>query len=361
MTAYADALRYLYGLEPRGIRLELDRVREALALRGGPHRGLRVVHVAGTNGKGSVAALVESSLRRAGVRTGLYTSPHLHRFTERIRVGGRAVAERDVVRLVASIRETLARPGAPELTFFETATLMAFEVFRERACDLVVLEVGLGGRLDATNVIDDPELCIITRLALEHTDRLGDTLEAIAREKAGILKPGAPAVVGVREPEARAVIAARAREVGAPVRWIDDDFGHAPGARAVRVWVGDRWLEGLRVPLPGRHQRDNVALAVAALDALAERGWALDEDAIREGVARARWPGRMERLGGAPPVLLDAAHNADGCEALAAHLDTLPRGRRVLVFGAMENKDHERMLAAFDGRVDRRILTAPTR
>ncbi|MFW5926305.1 MAG: bifunctional folylpolyglutamate synthase/dihydrofolate synthase [Myxococcota bacterium] len=370
MGGYVEALGYLYGLAPRGIRLELDRMRAALALRGDPQRGLRVIHVAGTNGKGSVAAVIESALRRAGLETGLYTSPHLHRFTERIRVGGRAVTEREVARTVRSIRETLDRPGAPPLTFFETTTLLAFELFRARGCELVVLEVGLGGRLDSTNVVEGRELCVITRLALEHTDRLGDTLGAIAGEKAGILESGVPAVVGVREPEAREVIDHRARELGAPVRWIDRDFGVEARERAkpgrgrgtgrLTVRVGDRRLEGLRVPFAGAHQQDNVALAVASLCTLAEvRGVPVQEAAIREGLERCRWPGRLERIGGAPPVLLDAAHNPDACAALGAHLDELPRSRRVLVFGAMADKDHEGMLAAFDGRVDRRLYTAP--
>jgi dihydrofolate synthase / folylpolyglutamate synthase len=357
---YAEALTYLYALEPRGIRLGLDRMHAALALRGAPHRAVPVVHVAGSNGKGSVAAMVAAGLRRAGYRTGLYTSPHLHRFVERIRIDGRPAREREVAEGVASIRRTLAAQGAPELTFFEVTTLLAFEIFRARGCDVAVLEVGLGGRLDATNVVPAPAMGVITRIALEHTDRLGTTLGAIAGEKAGILKPGVPAVVGVRAPEARDVVAARAREVGAPVTWVDEDFAVASeGAQHLAVRVGSRWLRGLRRALPGQHQGDNLAIAVATLVGLASRGFDVPEHAIRAGLGATRWPGRLETLHGSPPVLLDAAHNPDGCAALAAHLDGMPPGRRVLVFGAMADKDHEAMLAALDGRVSERIFAAP--
>ncbi len=358
---YREAVRYLYGLEPRGIRLELDRVRAALALRGDPHRGCRFVHVAGTNGKGSVAAMTEAALRAAGLRTGLYTSPHLHRFVERIRIDGRPVSEASVARRVADLRAALAVPGAPELTFFETATLLAFECFRDAQCDVVVLEVGLGGRLDATNVIE-PALSVITRIALDHQGRLGNTLGAIAAEKAGILKRGVPAVVGVREPEAREVIAARARALRVPVWWIDRDFAARDEGRGrLSVRVGGEWISGLRSRLAGAHQRDNAAVVVAALRRLSAQGLVdVPEEAIRRGLGAVRWPGRLERIGRAPTFLLDAAHNPDGCTALAAHLDGLPRrGPRVLVFGAMADKDLAAMLAAFDGRVDERIYAEP--
>jgi dihydrofolate synthase / folylpolyglutamate synthase len=359
LGAYADALAHLYALEPRGIRLGLDRVRAGLGLLGDPHVGLPVIHVAGSNGKGSVAAMLSAVLARAGYRTGLYTSPHLHRFVERIRIDGRPVREGEVVRGVGRLRRALATPGAPELTFFECATLLAFDLFRERQCDVAVLEVGLGGRLDATNVVEAPAVCVITQLTLEHTDRLGDTLAAVAREKAGILKKGVPAVVTARAPEARRVIAARARRLGVPVLWLDRDFAVEGEGRRVTVRVGDMRVEGVPVPLAGEHQRHNLAAVVAAVRTLEARGFPVSAAALREGLSRVRWPGRIEQVRGRPPVLLDAAHNPDGCAALARHLDRLPPGRRVLLFGAMADKDHERMLACFDGRVDERVFTAP--
>ena len=184
---YLDVVRWLYGLTPRGIRLELDRMRAACALAGDPQRSLRVIHVAGTNGKGATSAMIERIAREAGLSTGLYTSPHLHAFTERIRIDGRPIEEDEVVSRVEAIRALLAQPGAPELTFFEVTTLLAFQAFAERDLDLVVLEVGLGGRLDATNVIERPLACVITHVDLDHQAYLGNTLAEIAAEKAAIV------------------------------------------------------------------------------------------------------------------------------------------------------------------------------
>lgn len=359
---YDEAIRWLYGLAPRGIRLELDRMRAALALRGNPERALRVVHVAGTNGKGSVSAMVEASLRAAGHRTGLYTSPHLHRFVERIRIAGREISAREVAERATDIERALRGPGAPELTFFETATLLALEAMRDAKVDVAVLEVGLGGRLDATNVIERPEVTAITRIALDHEALLGTTMAAIAREKAGILKPGIPAVIGVRDRRAKRAIAARARQVGAPATWIDRDFEVVDEARGrFGVRVGQRVVGGLRLSLDGAHQRDNAACAVAALVALEARGFDIGDSAIRRGLARTRWLARLERVRGRPDLLFDAAHNPDGARSLAAYLATVPRtaGPRVLVFGAMRDKDHRAMLSALDAEIDRRVYVAP--
>jgi dihydrofolate synthase/folylpolyglutamate synthase len=357
---YAAALGYLYALEPRGVQLEIDRIQQALALRGHPERRCRFVHVAGSNGKGSVAAMVEAGLRAAGYRTGLYTSPHLHRFVERIRIAGRPVSQGRVTRTVESLRGTLEAPGAPQLTFFEMTTVLAFECFAEAHCDVAVLEVGLGGRLDATNVIE-PELSVITRLALEHTSRLGTTLEEIAGEKAGILKRSVPAVVAEQPPEANRVIEQRAAQLDVVVNYAGRDFAFRRDGRGrVHVDLGDRSLGPLRAPLPGPHQRENLAVATASLVRLRERGFHVPEEAIARAVARLRWPGRLEWIRGSPRFLLDASHNPDGCAALARYLADVPRrGRRVLIFSAMDDKEHERMLAAFDDQVDERIYTAP--
>jgi len=358
---YADALRYLYALEPRGARLGLARVKRALAARGEPQRGMRFVHIAGTNGKGSVAVMIESALRASGYRTGLYTSPHLHRFTERIRVSGREVAKREVARLTGELART-----APWLTFFETATVMALEAFRDARCDVAVLEVGLGGRLDATNVVV-PEACAITSIGADHMDRLGPTLASIAREKAGILKRRVPAVVGARDRAAREAIAARARAVRAPIWWLDDDVRverGGTGEGTVDIVTPRARVGRVRAPLAGVHQIDNLAIAVATLVTLrGRRGLEVDDAAIRRGVRSARWPARLEMIDGAPPVLVDAAHNIEGCAALAAHVRAMARpsngARRVLVFGAMADKDHAGMLAALDGAFEERVYVAP--
>jgi dihydrofolate synthase/folylpolyglutamate synthase len=358
---YADALARLYALQSRGMRLGASRMASALALRGHPERGQRFVHVAGTNGKGSVSAMVEAVLRAAGYRTGLFTSPHLHRFVERVRIAGRPIGDREAA---ARVRDVLAASeawGEPQSTFFELTTLLALESFRDHRCDVVVLEVGIGGRLDATNAVS-PAVSVITRIALEHTEILGTTNAAIAREKAGILKPGVPAIVGVREPSARRVIARRARVQGAPLSLIDRDFAVLPEARGERfgVRVGERRVSGLRLGLAGEHQRENAACAVAALIALQAQGFEIPERALRKGLGSVRWPARLERVAGTPALLFDAAHNPDGAAVLASHLQlNRPRGRRVLIFGALADKDFGAMLRVLRAHVDRIVFCPP--
>lgn len=354
-AAYLREVAWAYSLQPRGIRLELDRMRAALRLFGSPERSLKVVHIAGTNGKGSVAAMIERGLRENGLRTGLYTSPHLHSFTERVQIGGRLIARRDAARWLRAIRERLAAPDAPQLTFFEVATLLAFLAFRERGVEVVVLEVGLGGRLDATNVVMRPLLTLITRIARDHEQYLGRTLAKIAGEKAGIMKRGVLCLSGVDQPSARTAILRRAAEVGAEV----EEIGRGIAARgALDVTAFGRSFTGLAVPLSGAHQRRNAALAAAALLFL-ERRLGLDRAASQRGLEATRWPGRLELVPGAPSVLLDAAHNPDGARALAAYLTARPAERRVLVFGAMRDKDWRVMHDALAPVVSSSIFCAP--
>lgn len=363
---YARELRWLYGLSARGVRLELDRMRAGLRHRGHPERGLQVVHVAGTNGKGSVASFCERTLRAAGLRTGLFTSPHLHRFVERFRVNGRPLGEREVARRLGDLRA--AAPEMPPLTFFEHSALLAFEAFRDHACDVVVLETGLGGRLDATNVVPDPLVSVITRIAYDHTNILGSELGQIAAEKAGILKRGRPAVIGARDPEARRVLLEVARRRRTDPWVIGREFDGVPaGVGRALVRVGDE-TQSLRLGLAGDHQAENAAIAVAAMHRLRAQGLEVSDEAISEGLAKARWPGRLERYrppgGQRPRFLFDCAHNPDGCAALAEHLRAMvsgqrARGRVVLLFGALADKDYEAMLGSFDGLVDRRVYAIP--
>jgi len=356
VTRYREALQWLYGLESRGIKLGLDRITEAADIRGHPERETRFVHIAGTNGKGSVATMVESVLRAAGYRTGQFASPHLQRYVERVRIGGRPISEREAANRIEELR---ADTRLPPLSFFEYTTLLAFEAFRDARCDIVVLEVGLGGRLDSTNIVM-PEISVITNISFEHQRILGDTLSKIAREKAGVLKSGVPCIVGARGKSVRRAISARASAVGAPLRWIDRDFESAWHDRSLSVRVRDQEWSDLRLGLRGDYQGDNAACALATLVELKERGFEVSDAHVRSGLKRAKWPGRLEWHRGQPAFLFDAAHNATGCETLARYLDELEfPGRRVLLFGAMRDKDHRRMLAAFDGRVERRIYTAP--
>ena len=356
MTRYREALQWLYGLESRGIKLGLERMQAAAEVRGHPERGTRYVHIAGTNGKGSVATMVESMLRSAGYRTGQFASPHLQRYVERVHIAGRPLSEREAAERIEDLR---ADDRLPPLSFFEYTTLLAFEAFRDADCDVVVLEVGLGGRLDSTNIVT-PEVSVITNISLEHQRILGNTIAKIAREKAGVLKSGVPCIVGARATPAQRAIKTRARAVGAPLRWIDRDFASEWDGRALRVRVGDRQWDGLRLGLRGRYQADNAACAVAAVVELDAMGFGVRDEHVRAGLRRAKWPGRLEWHRGHPAFLFDAAHNASGCKTLARYLDDLDfPGRVVLLFGAMRDKDHRQMLSAFDGRVERRIYASP--
>jgi dihydrofolate synthase/folylpolyglutamate synthase len=323
-VTYREALEALFRRRRFGVRPGLDGIRALLAGLGDPQRRFRAIHVAGTNGKGSTAAFVESILRAGGLRTGLYTSPHLLRFTERIRVAGVEIGEDEAAALAGRTMEL-----APEATFFEIATGMAFAAFAERGVDVAVIEAGLGGRLDSTNVLEAPLCTVVTGIALDHTEILGPTLSDIAREKAGIFKPGVPAIVGSDQP----VLAEEAARVGAPFELVDA--------------LDDRPL-GLR----GGFQRRNAALAVRAVE---RSGLGISDEAIGRGLREARWPGRLELLG---DVLIDAAHNPDGARTLATELPAVAAGRPVtLVFGVVEDKDAAAMLGALTPSVARVILT----
>ncbi len=340
-----SALTLLAPLAARGMVLDLSVMRAALDAVGRPERATPCVHIAGTNGKGSVSALVTSVLVAAGLRVGTYTSPHLHRFVERVALDGRPVSEAVALRHARDLRNAMARGAMPTLTFFEAATVLSWLVFREARVDLAVVEVGLGGRLDATRECL-PRVTAITRIARDHEALLGDTLGAIAREKAGILKSGVPCVLGPAlgrgSGEARDSIEAVAETVGAPL---------VDAKPAVRVTGRGRVafaFAGVTVECPmalsGAHQYENLATALSVLEALRAQGVGLTPDAVAAGVAAARWPARVERLG---DVIFDAAHNPDGIEALVRALPDALDGARVaaVVFGASRDKDWRRMAA----------------
>ncbi len=346
------------------MKLGLDGTRELLAGLGHPESRFASVHVAGTNGKGSVCALVERVLRAAGQRTGLYTSPHLVDFRERIRVNGRwpseaALGERlDVIEaLPAGAGEALpagggeAQPGARGHTFFEVATALAFDHFARERVDWAVVEVGLGGRLDTTNVLN-PVVCAITSIGLDHAEYLGDTIVSVAFEKAGILKPGVPAVTGVDHDVAASVIARRAAEVGCPLRVARDladvqvtQQGEWGTRLAVECAPWGRFQ--LQMRLHGGHQRDNARTALAVLSQLAMLGMKLELSALREGFAEARWPGRLEACPYLPRLWWDGAHNVEGmrrlCLAWSDDLGFPPPA--AVVFAAGRDKDARAMLS----------------
>jgi dihydrofolate synthase/folylpolyglutamate synthase len=356
VASYAETIAYLQGLEvSKGWDLKLERMRAALDLRGHPEHAFRAIHVAGTNGKGSTAAMLEAVLRAAGHRTGLYTSPHLVDFAERIRAGGLAVPHEAVVGLVAELRAAL-EPAGIALTHFEFTTLLAFEWFARIGVEIAVVEVGLGGRLDATNVLA-PIATAITTIGRDHEDFLGHDLAGIAREKAGIAKRGVPLVLGRVSPGIEAVIRAVAADAGAPLVVAPRETTLEPGRGGLAFrGLGVAW-DGVVLSLAGAFQRENAQTALAVLARLGATV-PCSAAAVREGLAGTWWPGRLADLGGRPRVLADGAHNPDGVAALVRELPALRAGRPMtLVLAVMADKDWSAMLEALVPEVTRVVAT----
>ena len=364
---YPDSVHFLYSLgnEIKTAKLGLERIRAVLEALGRPQDRLRFVHVAGTNGKGSTCAMLESALRAAGAPsgpcTGLFTSPHLAEPTERIRIDGRPIAAdrfAEAFNRVHSAVEDLLAAGAIDLhtTYFETVTAMALLVFAQEGAQTVVLEVGLGGRLDATNVVS-PDLCVITPVDFDHEAFLGKSLESIAAEKAGILKPGVPAVFARQRPEAARVLDQRAAELAIPVArtadWPVCDLDLDSRGSRFRL-TGERDLH-IACPLAGEHQVENAVTAAVALACLG-----VADSAIEAGIACTRWPGRLERVSERPEIILDGAHNPAGARALAAYIDRFYSHRPVrLIYGAMRDKAIDEISGILFPRARQVIVTAP--
>lgn len=359
--AYPDSVEFLYSLgnEVKTIKFGLEGIQTLLRVLGNPQGSFRTVHIAGTNGKGSTCAMIESALRASGLRTGLYTSPHLVEPTERIRIGGLDVSHQDFARAFEAIHrvaERLVYAGEMEhhTTYFETITAMAFWLFRETAIDIAVLETGLGGRLDATNVVS-PELCVITPIDFDHEAFLGSSLESIAAEKAGILKRGVPVVVSTQRPEAYGVIASRAAELGCPIVEAEKVDLHV-------LYMGPWWSEleidgvAIRCPFPGEHQIQNAVTAFSALRTLG-----VEDVHIQAGIATAKWPGRLERVATSPDIVLDGAHNPAGGRALAAYINRFHQSPKPwIVYGSMRDKSVEEITEIIFPLAEKVILTAPT-
>ena len=356
---YSSAIEYLYGLQKHGIKLGLETMRTLLSRLGNPERRFRSLHIGGTNGKGSTAAMTAAMLQAAGYRVGLYTSPHLVDFRERIRVNQIMIAEAQVAELTQRLRTIVPSDLTP--TFFELTTAMAFLHFAESGVDVAVLEVGLGGRFDATNVVA-PEACAITTIALDHQEYLGTTEEAIGFEKAGIIKPGVPVVVGRIDGPPWDLIRKTAMDRGAPLTRLGVDFHTAgTGPEEFSYRGRSRQLNGLTCALAGRHQLDNAACAVALLEAAEERGISVNEAAVRQGLQSVPWEGRLEVLERGPVLLLDGAHNPAAAHVLAEYLTdwcaSRPESRVILVLGMMRDKDHARFVEPFYRLVSEVVLT----
>ena len=332
-----QAMELIHGVEWRGSRPGLSRVRELLHRLGDPQDGLQFVHIAGTNGKGSTAAMLASILRAAGYTTGLFTSPYLERFAERMQVNGAPVPDAEFAAVCQTLQPCIAAMDDPP-TEFELVTAAAMLWFRRRGCDVVVLEVGLGGRLDATNVISAPACAVITNIGLDHTEILGGTLAQIAREKAGILKPGTRAVSYPQVPEVRAVLRGTCARLGIPL---------TEGAEYA-------------LPLLGAHQLRNAAVALETVAALRARGWRIPDATVHAGLAQVRWPARFELLRRAPWFVLDGGHNPQCAQTVADNLARYFPGRRItLLVGVLADKDYPAMFAALDTQAAAYIAATP--
>ena len=336
---------YLSGLERFGMRPGLDRIVALLERCGNPHRSLTCIHVAGTNGKGSVCAMVESVLRAAGYRTGLYTSPHLVSYRERIRLCGREISKAQIDRLAAELipyAEDMAASSAGSPTYFEFMTALAFCAFAREGVDYAVLETGLGGRLDATNVVSAPVVAI-TSIGLEHQAQLGRTLSKIAAEKAAVITRGAFVVCGDMPGAAREAVAKRCRTKGATLVKIGDDILYSPIRQSPDGSVFEAsgvcgTYDDLFLPLPGRYQLSNCAAALGVIEGLKRLGTVLPERRVREGIASTRWPGRLEVLGRDPLLVVDGAHNPSAARALSLAIREIFPGRRWrLVLGILKD------------------------
>lgn len=386
MDSYEDAIRWLYDridyerIGPSGQTnpFRLERVERLLALIGSPQERIPAIHIAGTKGKGSTAAMIESILRTAGVQTGLFTSPHIEQFEERMRVSGRMPGPDQFARLVRRLREVLEDAEMDRSdripTFFEVSTILAWMLFDEENVSLAVLETGMGGRLDCTNVCR-PLVTVITSIGLDHTHILGDTLSRIATEKAGIIKPGVPVIQGQLPGDADLVVEARAREMqatrfvcGREFAWLQEPPSASDNGRQQRVTVitpRSRY-DRLTLPLLGQHQAHNASLAVMAVELLTDQGGpVVPSTAIESGLQDVSWPLRFEVFDGTPTIILDAAHNPDSMRAVADTLtaDEWQKRKRVLVFAASADKDAAAMLRYilphFDDIVFTRFLGNP--
>lgn len=374
LTTYPEACRFLDDLQMHKIKLGLEAMRAVLAELGSPEKRCPAIHVAGTNGKGSVCTMLRTMLSSAGYRTGLYTSPHLSSVRERFRIDDRFIGESEFTRLLERVRRSL---GRDKITYFECTTALAFSWFADSACDVVILETGMGGRLDATNVVV-PLLSVITTVSLDHEQYLGDTIEQIAFEKAGIVKAGIPVVSGVTESPAREVIEWTCVERAAPLSVLGRDFRTAVDGEDHWAWqdqAGKTVIDRLPVSKNGVWQLDNSACAIAAALSLRDQGFALTNDTIRTGIGTAFWPGRMEYLEVVVPsrergeqgdqgtplrFLLDGAHNQAGVECLIAGIkEQFIYERLILVWASMADKNYGPLLRAMASLADLVLLTRP--
>lgn len=361
--SYDACLEKIYKLGRFGIKLELETIQNILRFLNNPQKNYNIIHVAGTNGKGSTATYMASILKKAGFKTGLYTSPHLIRFNERISVDGTDISDDDVVSAYEAVNAVDI--GKRKATFFEIATAMAFYHFARQGVDWAVIETGMGGRFDATNVAK-PEVSVITNLSIEHTEYLGTTIRELAGEKGGIIKPNTPVVTAVSQPSGLKVIEEISRDNNAPLFRFKKDFSirKTPNRETYTFQGIHNAYKDLVKPLPGDHQRENLSLALAACELIFHRNrdkdpkYRLTEQLVQEGLSIARWPGRLERIQENPLVILDGAHNLKAAQVLGKYLSGAVKGKRLtLVLGILDDKPHQEMLGHLVPLADRVVIT----
>ncbi len=361
MTEYDEVLRWLFKLQRFGVKLGLDNMRELLGHLGDPHEKFKSIHVAGTNGKGSVCTFLSSALKEAGYKVGMYTSPHVLRYNERMQINGEEITDERMMEYIEKIRPIAERMGEESAvnhpTFFEFTTAIGFSYFADEDVDIAVVEVGMGGRLDATNLIM-PEVAVITHLALEHTEHLGKTLERIAKEKAGIIKPGVPVISAEENP----VVRRTCEERGCELIIVEEQYPYERvsfDTSGQRMWIGDPAQE-FEIRLLGAYQLQNAATAYAVIDLLKKGEYEVPDEPVRRGFARAKWPARLEVVRQKPTVIIDSSHNPDGMRSLKdALLEMIKNDRITFVVGVMADKDVSPMLEAIAPVAGRVICTEP--
>ncbi|SMP41258.1 bifunctional folylpolyglutamate synthase/dihydrofolate synthase [Anoxynatronum buryatiense] len=365
---YEEALTYIHSTYKFGSKLGLTNIKALLAKLGNPEKNLPVIHVAGTNGKGSVCSMLQSVLTAAGYKTGLYTSPYIQRFNERIRIDETMIPDEDLAVMTAEVKiavEAMLAEGCTHPTEFEVVTAIGFLYFARESVDVLVLEVGLGGTGDSTNVVDQPLISVITPVDYDHMEYLGDTLAAIAGEKAGIIKPGCPVVVGGQMPEAMAVIEARAAALEAPLLSALSDTvtvheSRLEGQRFSAI-LGGVDYRNIQVALPGLHQVDNCLIALRVLQELPRRGnYTISQEALYQGLASVKWMGRLEILQHHPLFIIDGAHNLAGARSLAGSIERLlPDQPVTFLTGMMADKDVKGFLEILLPRIHQVVVTRP--
>lgn len=360
---YTEALEYIHGTLKFGSKLGLHNIGRLLELMGNPQKKMKFVHVAGTNGKGSTVAFISSILIESGYKVGIYTSPYLQRFTERIRINNTEIPENELVRLTEFVKEKveiMVSKGENHPTEFEIVTAIAFQYYYEAKCDIVVLEVGLGGRFDATNIIDTPVVSVITTISFDHTDRLGNTLPQIAFEKAGIIKECGNVVIYPQPEEVEIVFHNICEERNAQLHKVDftslvlEKFDVDGQAFIYKNY------DSLKISLLGPHQVKNAAVAVDVVELLVQKGFNISQSSIKKGLMNTRWPGRLEVVGREPVFLIDGAHNAEGARTLSETLNLyFPNKRKIFITGVLKDKDYKTMLESVIPIADVFITVTP--